>query len=300
MASESTNIATQTKEPTVVAARDSALNLFWLPIWTLTVRELIRFFRQRTRLVGALGQPILFWILFGAGLRGSFKNPSWVPEGMTLTYQEFFFPGVAVLIILFTAIFSTISIIEDRREGFLQSVLAAPIPRLSIVLGKITGGTALALIQACLFLLIGPVLASVGLAPPIGMQVTFGSFLLLGVFLTLLSFALTGLGYLIAWPMNSTQGFHAIMSIFLMPMWLLSGSFFPAGGTRWLDIVTQLNPLTYGVAGLRRIMYPHIEFPVTSSFPSLTTCLIVTFLFCGLCISISVWMTLKQSTLNVR
>src|SRR5262249_8159230 len=89
----------------------------WLPVWTLTVREVVRFFRQRTRLIGALGHPILFWILFGAGLQGSFRGPA------EMSYQEYFFPGVAVLIILFTAIFSTISIIEDRREGFLQGVL---------------------------------------------------------------------------------------------------------------------------------------------------------------------------------
>src|SRR6185295_6986465 len=121
-----------------LAARASALAAprpaltFWLPIYTLALRELVRFFRQRTRLIGAVGQPVLFWILFGAGLRGSFTPPKWAPEGMT--YQEYFFPGVAVLIVLFTAIFSTISIIEDRREGFLQGVLVAPISRLAIEL----------------------------------------------------------------------------------------------------------------------------------------------------------------------
>ena len=110
---------------------------FWLPIYTLMLRELVRFFRQRTRVIGALGQPVLFWILFGAGLRGSFEPPEWAPAEMT--YQEYFFPGVAVLIVMFTAIFSTISIIEDRREGFLQGVLVAPISRLSLVLGKLSG-----------------------------------------------------------------------------------------------------------------------------------------------------------------
>ncbi|MEQ9066093.1 MAG: ABC transporter, partial [Gimesia chilikensis] len=85
------------------------------------------------RVIGALIQPVLFWILFGAGLRGSFQAPAWAPAGMT--YQEYFFPGVAVMILMFTAIFSTISIIEDRKEGFLQGVLVAPVPRASIVLG---------------------------------------------------------------------------------------------------------------------------------------------------------------------
>src|SRR5438128_3905794 len=145
-------------------------NAFWLAGWSLASRELIRFARQRTRVIGALGQPVLFWVLFGAGLHGSFKPPAWAPRDMT--YQEYFFPGVAVLIVLFTAIFSTISIIEDRREGFLQGVLVAPISRLAIVLGKLTGGTLLALIQALLFLVIGPLLHFVGLAPALGWQLS--------------------------------------------------------------------------------------------------------------------------------
>jgi ABC-2 type transport system permease protein len=92
---------------------------------------LIRFFRQRTRVVGALGQPIILWVLIGAGFQGSFKQPGYVPAEVSMSFQEFFFPGIAVLILLFTAIFSTISIIEDRREGFLQGVLVAPVPRLA-------------------------------------------------------------------------------------------------------------------------------------------------------------------------
>src|SRR5580698_8783644 len=147
-------------EPALAAHVEPA---FWLPAGSLCVRELVRFVRQRTRIVGALLQPFIFWILFGAGLGGTFKPPAWAPQGMT--YQEYFLPGVAVLILLFTAIFSTISIIEDRREGFLQAVLVSPIPRASLVMGKVMGGTALAVIQAALFLLLGPLLWLVGLSP---------------------------------------------------------------------------------------------------------------------------------------
>src|SRR5947207_12626234 len=129
-------------------------NIFWLAVWSLASRELIRFFRQRTRVIGALGQPVLFWVLFGAGLHGSFKTPDWAPHEMT--YQEYFFPGVAVMIVMFTAIFSTISIIEDRREGFLQGVLVAPVSRAAIVLGKVLGGTLLAFAQGLIFLLLAP------------------------------------------------------------------------------------------------------------------------------------------------
>src|SRR5580704_3984795 len=113
-----------------------------LAVYSLALRELVRFFRQRTRIIGALGQPIIFWVLFGAGLQSSFQGPAGI------SYQEYFFPGVAVMIVMFTAIYSTISIIEDRREGFLQGVLVAPIPRVSLVLGKVCGGMVLAVMQA--------------------------------------------------------------------------------------------------------------------------------------------------------
>jgi len=273
---------------------------FWLPVWTLTLRELVRFFRQRTRVVGALGQPILFWILFGAGLGGSFRNPAWMPDGMEMTYQEYFFPGVAVLILMFTAIFSTISIIEDRREGFLQGVLVAPIARTSVVLGKLCGGTILAVLQAVLFLALGPALSLVGLAPSIDLEVSAISGLAIIGFVTLVAFTLTALGYAIAWPMNSTQGFHAIMSVFLMPMWLLSGSIFPSGGSPWLDWIVRLNPLTYGVAGLRRLMYWNLELPVTDGLPSLAACIVVTGLFCLACVAVAIGMTRRRPSKDTR
>ena len=269
---------------------------FWLPVWTLTQRELVRFFRQRTRVIGALGQPLLFWILFGAGLRGSFRAPSWA--GNDMSYQEYFFPGIAVLIVLFTAIFSTISIIEDRREGFLQGVLVAPVSRISLVLGKLCGGTVLAVLQAALFLTIGPALSQVGLAPPIHLSLSFVNLLATVAFLMLLSFTLTGLGYVIAWPMDSTQGFHAIMSVVLMPMWLLSGAFFPAGETGWLSWVIRLNPLTYGVAGLRRLLYD--ETGNMAGLPSLGLCVAVTVLFALACLVPAVWMTARPTSHDTR
>lgn len=261
----------------------------WLAIRSLATRELIRFFRQRTRLVGALIQPILFWVLFGAGLRGSFQPPAWAPANMS--YQEFFFPGVAVMIVMFTAIFSTISIIEDRREGFLQGVLVSPVSRLSLVLGKICGGSLLAIFQAGLFLLI---------APWMGLSFTAFSWMSMMVYLTLIAFALTGLGFLIAWPLDSTQGFHAVMSIFLMPLWLLSGSFFPVGDKGWLSWIMVFNPLTYGVAGLRRILYWQHPLPAGPGFPSLFVCVPVMLLFAAGCVGGSVWLASRSSVHNVR
>ncbi len=273
---------------------------FWLPIWTLTWRELIRFFRQRTRVIGALGQPLIFWVLFGAGLRGSFIPPDWVASGREMSYQEYFFPGIAVLILMFTAIFSTISIIEDRRAGFLQGVLVAPISRLSLVLGKLCGGTVLAVIQVLAFLVIGPALTFVGLAPTISFDVAPLTAVQLAGFTVLVAFSLTALGYCIAWPMNSTQGFHAIMSVFLMPMWLLSGAFFPGSQSGWLSWVMRVNPLTYGVAGMRRLMSPADAFVADAGLPSLATSLIVTAVFCAICVSLAVWLTGRKTSRDAR
>ncbi len=227
----------------------------WLAAWTLCQRELVRFFRQPNRVFGAIGQPLIFWLLFGAGLSSSFRlNDAGQINGAGQlinaaesgpSYSEYFFPGTVVLIVLFTAIFATISIIEDRREGFLQTVLISPAPRWSMVLGKVLGGTIIALIQAALFLILG-----------LTIGIHFSPLMLLAIvgWLFLIALALTTLGFVIAWRMDSTQGFHAIMSVFLMPMWLLSGAFFPAGDNP-LGWIVRLNPLTYGVAGLRRLLY---------------------------------------------
>src|SRR5438552_6807752 len=127
----------------------------------LTRREIIRFFRQRNRIVGSIGTPIVFWLLFGAGLSSSFRLGAAANQQSFLTY---FFPGSLLLIVLFTAIFSSISIIEDRREGFLQGVLVAPIPRWSMVLGKVLGGTLVALVQGLIFLALGLTLP-IGITP---------------------------------------------------------------------------------------------------------------------------------------
>jgi ABC-2 type transport system permease protein len=177
------------------------------------------------------------------GLRGSFRPDT--PAG-GIPYDQYFFPGVLAMIVLFTAIFSTISIIEDRREGFLQGVLVAPVDRVWVVLGKVFGGTVLALFQSMIFLAIAPL---AGL--PLSVLGTLGTLALLVV----LGIALTSLGSVLAWRTDSVQGFHAVMSLFLFPMWFLSGAVFPIEGAPfWLAWIVRLNPLTYGVAGIRRLL----------------------------------------------
>src|SRR5437660_5149068 len=121
---------------------------------SLCHRELVRFLRQPHRIIGALATPLVFWLLIGAGMNRSFQSDS--PAGEN--YLRYFFPGTILMILLFTAIFSTISVIEDRREGFLQGVLVAPVSRMSIVLGKILGGTLLAFGQGLIFLILAPLI----------------------------------------------------------------------------------------------------------------------------------------------
>jgi ABC-2 type transport system permease protein len=240
---------------------------------SLCQRELVRFVRQRSRIVGAVGSPLLFWLLIGSGLGRSFRGDGTLQGG----YLEYFFPGTLALIVLFTAIFSTISIIEDRHEGFLQGVLVAPVSRLAIVLGKLLAGTTLAVGQAMIVLAIAP-LAICGLTA--GAVVTvFGVLVVLGL-------GLTGLGFLIAWQLDSTQGFHAIMNLFLVPLWIMSGALFPASGAAgWIRVLMAVNPLTYGVSALRTAIHGS---PVPGD-PSLATCLAIVALFTTVLVLVNAW-----------
>lgn len=201
-------------------------------IFTLAWRELVRFFRQRNRVFGALGQPIIFWMLFSEG----FKS-------VDLGY-DYQFPGIVAMILLFTAIFTTISVIEDRNEGFLQGVLVSPVPRWGMVMGKVLGGAVIAWLQALLFFLLG-VLTIDSIAPPL-----VDSLAALAL-MFVMAVSLTGLGFVLAWQTDSSQGYHAMMSLLLFPMWLLSGAFFAVARDSLLWYLVVVNPLTYGVAGLR-------------------------------------------------
>jgi ABC-2 type transport system permease protein len=212
-----------------------------LAAFTLWQRELQRFFRQPSRVAGAIGTPLVFWLFMGSGLAGSFRLPG--AGGQGVSYLQFFFPGTIALVLLFAAIFSTISVIEDRHEGFLQGVLVAPVSRGAIVAGKVLGGATLAWLQGVVFLF---------LAPLAGIPLTLTSLLEAAGVLALLAVSLTAIGFGFAWKVDSVQGFHAVMNVVLLPMWLLSGSFFPlAGAPFWLGLLMRLNPLTYGITALR-------------------------------------------------
>ncbi len=254
---------------------------------SLCHRELIRFLRQRHRIVGALATPIVFWLLIGAGMNRSFQSDA--PGGEN--FLHYFFPGTVLMILLFTAIFSTISVIEDRREGFLQGVLVAPVSRMSIVMGKVLGGTLLAFGQGFIFLI---------LAPLIGIHLTLAGFALSLLAMFLVSFALTALGLCIAWRMNSTQGFHAIMNLFLMPMWFLSGALFSVSGAMSvMQWVMRLNPLTYGLAALRRAMYG-ADLKSVTTLPSLPISLLVSTAFAGVMFALAARIAAGQTKADLE
>jgi len=225
-----------------------------LPAFTLWWREIVRFYRQRSRVIGVIASPVVFWIVIGSGFGTSFRSGDAPGQ---LHYLDYIYPGALIMIVLFTSIFTMMSVIEDRKEGFLLSVLVAPVPRSSIVLGKVLGGTTLAAVQGLIFL---------AFAPLVSIHLTLLSFVLVVLTVFLVSFSLTALGFAIAWPMDSTQAFHAIINLFLIPMWLLSGALFPlARASAWIQVLMRINPLTYGVEALRSLLYP--DAPAVFSLP---------------------------------
>ncbi len=220
--------------------------MFALTVYTLWQRELIRFWREKARVLGFVASPLVFWILIGSG----FGN------------LAFFFPGALVLTVMFSAVFSTMSLIEDRREGFLLSILVSPAPRGAMVMGKVLGSATLAWIQGLMFLCFLPLTK---LRPDLG-----GLLAAAGV-VFLISFGFTVLGFSIAWPMDSSQGFHAVMNLALFPLWMVSGALFPiANAHGWIQTVMRANPVTYMLLALRAPLEGRVATPeslaVTAAF----------------------------------
>ncbi|MEO5372254.1 MAG: ABC transporter permease [Magnetococcus sp. DMHC-1] len=206
---------------------------------SLAGRELVRFFRQPHRVVGSLAQPLLIWLFLGTGFSASFKAPGLE----NISYLEYFYPGILMMLMLFSGIFSTITIIEDRQQGLLQEVLVAPVSRMAIVLGKVLGAMGVALAQSLVLLIAAPFL---------GMHVGLGNTLLLLLGLILGSLGFTALGFLMAWRMETTAGFHAVMSVFLMPLWMLSGALFPMNHLPgWMWWIMMANPVTHALQLIR-------------------------------------------------
>lgn len=253
-------------------------NFTLLPMVTLAKREVVRFYRQRSRIIGSLLTPILFWLFLGGGLSAAFPGSN-LPNGAS--FLQLYFPANLVMTILFVSIFSNMSLIEDRHEGFLQGVLVSPISKLGLVGGKVLGGALIALFQGVLFAL---------LSPFAGIHMDLSAWMLLIPVLLLLSLMLTAIGFAFAWKVDSTQGFHSIMNTVLFPIWILSGAFFPLERAPMvLKPLMYLNPLTYGYSLIKLVMLRE-----ESVSYSIETALVTTVSFTVLFIFAGIFLTSKN------
>jgi ABC-2 type transport system permease protein len=215
-------------------------------------RELIRWSRNRTRIVTTLVQPILFLFVLGTGLAPLLH------AGGGLDFRTFMFPGVLTMIVLFTSIFSAVSIVWDREFGFLREMMVAPVPRSAVVVGKCLGGATVATIQGAILLLLA------GLV-----HIPYSPVLLLVLLaeMALTAFTMTSLGVMLASRMQQVESFQVVMQMIVLPMFFLSGSVFPLTGLPgWLDALAKIDPLTYAVDAIRRPALSHVAHGASSAF----------------------------------
>lgn len=222
-------------------------------IYILWLRQVKKYFRSRSRIIGSLGQPLLFFLAFGFGFGSIYQKAG---EG---NYIQFLAPGIIMMGVLFTAIFSGIELIWDRQFGFLKETLAAPVSRLEIMLGRTLGGATVASLQGLLVFLL---ILLLGFKPQ---SLSLLPIALVFVFLVALLF--TALGTAIASTLSDMQGFQLIMNFLVMPIFFLSSAFFPLSGLpKFIDIITRIDPLTYGVDGLRSALIGSSNFGITTDF----------------------------------
>ncbi len=231
------------------------------PIYVICMREFIKFFREKSRLLGTLARPVLWLFVVGNGM-GSLIRPR-----AGFSYIQFIFPGMIGMTILFSSIFSSISIVWDREFGFMKEMLVAPISRLSIVIGKTLSGTLISVAQAVIILVFIPVL---------GIHLTIMQFFEVVAVSVLVSFCITSLGILIAARLTSFDGFNIIMNFLVMPMLFLSGAMYPVTSMPpALRHLTLINPLTYGIDALKHILLRNGTPPLGPEFPLLLDLFIV-------------------------
>jgi ABC-2 type transport system permease protein len=239
--------------PTTVTApaplgvrRDGYLVRSLRAVWMVWIRDLIRLRRTPTRIVTGVAQPLLFLFVLGAGLEHLIGSQ----RAGGVDYQQYLLPGILAMSVLTSALFSAIAIVWDREFGFMREMLVAPVSRSALVLGKALGGGSVAVLQGLILVVV---------APLVGVDLTVGRFFAMVGFLLLLAFALTAFGIVIASRMQRMESFQMVMALVLQPMLFLSGAIFPLVALPgWLGIVTRLNPATYGVDAIRRVLLPHI------------------------------------------
>lgn len=213
-----------------------------IKIYAVWLREVKRFVNSKSRMVGSLAMPLLFLVALGGG----FSNLIALPGGES--YGSFLLPGIVAMTIIFTSIFSGVSIIWDREFGFLKEMLASPTARENIVLGRTLGGATTAVLQGLLIVVLGLLITGTALPPAINI---FGAF----VFMTLLSCFLVAVGIAIASVVQEVETFQLIMNLIVMPLFFLSNALIPLDKMPWwLQDISRLNPISYAVDGLRELM----------------------------------------------
>ena len=222
-------------------------------VYILWKRELIRYFRSRARLVGSLGQPLLFLVALGFGLGPVFQRAG---QG---NYFQFLGPGVVCMGILFTGVFAGIQVIWDRQFGFLKETLVAPVSRFEIMLGKTLGGATVAFIQGC-FVLALTMVVGFKVQNPLLIPLALAAMFLIALFFT-------ALGISIASILEDMQGFQLIMNFVVQPVFFLSGALFPLTGVvSFLSIISSFNPLSYGVDAVRGSLTGVTHFGLVTDF----------------------------------
>lgn len=225
--------------------RRTSVRRAWTGVYVIWLREFKRFWRDTPRRIGAFVQPLIYLFLLGTGLQAAFKV---FGAGKT-QYVKFMFPGILGMTVLFTSVFSAISILWDREFGFLKEVLVSPVPRSSVAVGKILGGATTAMIQGVILMILMFFPFMYGFK----LETLWKAVALLPLTL-LLAVGMTSLGVAIAARMKSFEGFPIIMNFLLLPLFFLSGAMFPLQGLPgWMNFLTKVNPLSYGVDMLRAV-----------------------------------------------
>jgi len=213
---------------------------FFRSVWVIAYREFLRFIQDRPRMFSSFSMPLLFLVIFGAGFGQLIGQ---MMPGVD--YIQFMYPGILAMTVLMTSIMSGVSIVWDREFGFLKEVLVSPLNRSGVLVGKAIGAATIAIIQGAIMLVLAPIL---------NVPIDLGTVLALLPLLLILSLSLSGLGLLIGARMRSQQGFQILMQLLIFPMMFLSGIFFPVSGVAtWLEVLSKINPVTYGIDAIRQV-----------------------------------------------
>lgn len=219
-----------------------------IAIWQ---RDVIKFFRDKPRLLGSFAMPFMFLILFGSGMSGAMASMLGGGEGAEgpladFDFVEFMFPGIIGMVVFTTAVFSALSVVQDKEFGYMREILVSPMSRVSIATGKVLGGSTVAVIQGLMMLIF---------VPFIGVSITLVMVLKLIPVMFLVAFTISAIGLLIATSLKTAEGFQMVIQILLFPMLFLSGAFFPLSGMpAWMNVIVKINPLTYSVDMFKHII----------------------------------------------